>query len=248
MHLRANQGVVSMRSSLESYNSLYLYSSKVNQSLANTAALTSGLTEISEDRFDCRSDQNHNDATHSFRHTHRHTHSWGCSKQKESGRAAAVMQLDSLQCYSPPTPLSLILFLCHSLPPLSSFLFSTHTHTHRWQEASTRVCPSCVSPGDEGYPQIPHYHNDTWNMMLCRWREMKKQNSKCVRASDVSLFIFYSLCSHVSIFVRSKESEDMLSKCGHQPWHQHLRDKMRKNAKKKTKNKNTKKPSGYNRC
>lgn len=63
-----------MRSSLESYNSLYMYSSMVNQSLVKTAALTSGLTEISEDRFDCHSDQNHNDATHSFRHTHRHTH------------------------------------------------------------------------------------------------------------------------------------------------------------------------------
>lgn len=152
------------------------------------------------------------------------------------------MQLDSLQCYSPPTPLSLILFLCHSLPPLSSFLI--HTHTHRWQEASTRVCPSCVSPGDEGYPQIPHYNNDTWNTMLCRWREMKKQNSKCVRASDVSPFIFYSLCSHVSIFVRSKESEDMLSKCGHQPWHQHLRDKMRQNAKKTQKQKTPKNLQG----
>lgn len=145
MQLRANQGVVSMRSSLESFNSLYLYSSKVNQSLANTATLTSGLTEISEDRFDCRSDQNHNDATHSFRHTHRHTHSWGCSKQKESGRAAAVMQLDSLQCYSPPTPLSLILFLCHSLPPLSSFLFSTHTHTLLAGSQYTCVSFMCVA-------------------------------------------------------------------------------------------------------
>lgn len=57
--------------------------------------------------------------------------------------AAAVMQLLTLRRRSPPTPLSLL--------PLSSSLTSTDPHLPRWQEASARVRPSPVSPGDEGY-------------------------------------------------------------------------------------------------
>lgn len=247
MHLRANQGVVSMRSSLESYNSLYLYSSKVNQSLANTAALTSGLTEISEDRFDCRSDQNHNDATHSFRHTHRHTHSWGCSKQKESGRAAAVMQLDSLQCYSPPTPLSLILFLCHSLPPLSSFLFSTHTHTVGRKPVHVCVLHVCrqVMKVTRKYRIITTTH-ETWCFVdEERWRN-RIQSVSAPLMYPCSSFIlcvlmFLSLWGpkRVRTCCQSVDISLDISIWG---------IKWGKMPKKNPKTKNTKKPSGYNRC
>lgn len=123
-----------------------------------TRTLTSCPAEISEDRFDRSSDDNHDNGTRAYtKHTltitlsdtgvrtHGDTHrSADCSRQSSSSSSSG--DADPLSSHLPLALLSsaslssCYLSFAHSLS-FSSYL--THTHTACWQEASTRVRPSC---------------------------------------------------------------------------------------------------------
>lgn len=98
--------------------------------LIDKSALTWSLPEVPEDRFNRRSDQNHDDDTAA----QTHTQWWGCS---EKSRATAAMQLDSLRRCSPPT---LLLHLPpRHFPHSLSFFYLIHTPTHTHTHSLTQV-------------------------------------------------------------------------------------------------------------